>query len=180
MFYVFLIGFIFISIVGTLLHFTYELSNHNKYVALFSAVNESTWEHIKIALTPYFVWSLVDLYLYGNLNNYFFAKLVGVLSIVIIIPIIFYTYQIFTKKPILFIDIITFYVTIFLGQYFSYLSLNMNDVPYFINYLSIILLTIIFGIYITATIMPIKNFLFKDPLTNKYGIKGHAHHEHKN
>lgn len=180
MFYVFLIGFIFISIVGTLLHFTYELSNHNKYVALFSAVNESTWEHIKIALTPYFVWSLVDLYLYGNLNNYFFAKLVGVLSIVIIIPIIFYTYQIFTKKPILFIDIITFYVTIFLGQYFSYLSLNMNDVPHFINYLSIILLTIIFGIYITATIMPIKNFLFKDPLTNKYGIKGHAHHEHKN
>ena len=180
MFYVFLIGFIFISIVGTLLHFTYELSNHNKYVALFSAVNESTWEHIKIALTPYFVWSLVDLYLYGNLNNYFFAKLVGVLSIVIIIPIIFYTYQIFTKQPILFIDIITFYVTIFLGQYFSYLSLNMNDVPHFINYLSIILLTIIFGIYITATIMPIKNFLFKDPLTNKYGIKGHAHHEHKN
>ncbi|MDD5980192.1 MAG: DUF6512 family protein [bacterium] len=180
MFYIFLIGFIFISIVGTLLHFTYELSNHNKYVALFSAVNESTWEHIKIALTPYFVWSLVDLYLYGNLNNYFFAKLVGVLSIVIIIPIIFYTYQIFTKKPILFIDIITFYVAIFLGQYFSYLSLNMNDVPHFINYLSIILLTIIFGIYITATIMPIKNFLFKDPLTNKYGIKGHAHHEHKN
>ena len=180
MFYVFLIGFIFISIVGTLLHFTYELSNHNKYVALFSAVNESTWEHIKIALTPYFVWSLVDLYLYGNLNNYFFAKLVGVLSIVIIIPIIFYTYQIFTKKPILFVDIITFYVTIFLGQYFSYLSLNMNDVPHFINYLSIILLTIIFGIYITATIMPIKNFLFKDPLTNKYGIKGHAHHQHKN
>lgn len=180
MFYVFLIGFIFISIVGTLLHFTYELSNHNKYVALFSAVNESTWEHIKIALTPYFVWSLVDLYLYGNLNNYFFAKLVGVLSIVIIIPIIFYTYQIFTKKPILFVDIITFYVAIFLGQYFSYLSLNMNDVPHFIIYLSIILLTIIFGIYITATIMPIKNFLFKDPLTNKYGIKGHAHHEHKN
>ena len=180
MFYVFLIGFIFISIVGTLLHFTYELSNHNKYVALFSAVNESTWEHIKIALTPYFVWSLVDLYLYGNLNNYFFAKLVGVLSIVIIIPIIFYTYQIFTKKPILFVDIITFYVAIFLGQYFSYLSLNMNDVPHFINYLSIILLTIIFGIYITATIMPIKNFLFKDPLTNKYGIKGHAHHQHKN
>ncbi len=179
MFYIFLIGFIFISIVGTLLHFTYEFSNHNKYVALFSAVNESTWEHIKIALTPYFVWSLVDLYLYGNLGNYFFAKLVGVLSIILIIPIIFYTYQIFTKKPILFVDIITFYIAIFLGQYFSYLVLNMNNVSYLTNYISIVLLTIVFGIYITATIMPVENFLFKDPLTNKYGIKGHKDIKHK-
>lgn len=48
------IGFIVISIVGTLLHFLYEMSGHNKIVAIFAAVNESTWEHIKIALTPTF------------------------------------------------------------------------------------------------------------------------------
>ncbi len=34
---------IFTWILGTLLHFTYELSNENSIVAVFSAVNESTW-----------------------------------------------------------------------------------------------------------------------------------------
>ena len=40
------IGIIFISLIGTLLHFMYEWSGHNKVVSLFAAVNESTWEHI--------------------------------------------------------------------------------------------------------------------------------------
>ena len=60
----FLISFLVISIVGTLLHFVYEWSNHNNIISLFAAVNESTWEHIKIALTPYFLYSLVDGYYY--------------------------------------------------------------------------------------------------------------------
>lgn len=102
---IFIIGFIFISILGSILHFTYELSGHNKYVSLFSAVNESTWEHIKIALTPYFLYSLVDGYYYLNMNNYFPSKLVGLLVIIITIPLLFYGYQIFTKKSILFVDL---------------------------------------------------------------------------
>ena len=45
-----LISIIVISIIGTLSHFLYDISNHNKILGLFTAVNESTWEHIKIAL----------------------------------------------------------------------------------------------------------------------------------
>ena len=26
----------------------------------------------------------------------------------------------------------------------------------------------------TATLLPFKNFMFKDPISNKYGIKGHT------
>ena len=36
------IRFLFISILGVLLHFTYEWSDDNRIVGLFSAVNEST------------------------------------------------------------------------------------------------------------------------------------------
>ena len=50
-----IISVIIISIVGTLSHFLYDISNHNRIVGLFSAVNESTWEHIKIALTDYWM-----------------------------------------------------------------------------------------------------------------------------
>lgn len=38
----FLSRFLFISVLGVLLHFTYEWSGDNPIVALFSAVNEST------------------------------------------------------------------------------------------------------------------------------------------
>ena len=85
------IGFIVISIVGTLLHFLYEISGHNKVVAIFAAVNESTWEHIKIALTPTFLWSLLDGFKYGTNPNYFIAKSASLLIIVFLIPIIFYS-----------------------------------------------------------------------------------------
>ena len=47
-----IINILIISVLGTISHFLYDISGHNKFVGLFTAVNESTWEHIKIALTP--------------------------------------------------------------------------------------------------------------------------------
>ena len=41
-------GFLWTCGVGTLLHFVYEWSGENVLVAAFSAVNESTWEHMKL------------------------------------------------------------------------------------------------------------------------------------
>ena len=43
-----IISTIFIFIFGTILHFTYEWSGENTIVGLFSATNESTWEHLKL------------------------------------------------------------------------------------------------------------------------------------
>jgi len=39
-----LIGIIFIIILGSLLHFTFEWASHQPIVDVFSAVNESLWE----------------------------------------------------------------------------------------------------------------------------------------
>ena len=168
------ISILIISIVGTFLHFLYEISNHNKYVALFAAVNESTWEHIKIALTPTLLWSLYDGFICGRLNNYFVAKSLSLLAIIIIIPTIFYTYTKFTKKSVLVIDILLFYLVIFLAQSIFYYIINFNSLDFIFIYLSVILLFIIFGIYMTATLLPFKNFMFKDPISMEYGLDGHV------
>lgn len=176
---IFIIGTIFICLVGTLLHFLYEMTSHNKIISLFAAVNESTWEHIKIALSPYFLWMMVDGLYYGTNGNYPLAKMLGALVIIILIPTLFYGYQIFTKKAVLFIDIIIFYVSIFLSEYVGFKVLNLAPVSFYYNYISFIILFLIFGFYMVVTLNPIKNFLFKDPITNNYGIKGHSHHNHK-
>ena len=58
-----------ISVIGTLLHFTYKLSNYNFFVGLFSAINESTWEHIKIGLTPLFLFYLWEYFKYQRFKK---------------------------------------------------------------------------------------------------------------
>lgn len=174
-----IIGILFVSIFGTLLHFMYEWSGHKRFVSIFAAVNESTWEHIKIALTPSFIWMLYDGARYGVEPNYFVAKTACLLAIIIIIPVLFYAYQIFTKKAMLPIDIIIFYISIIVSNLLFKYIIGLNSISFFITYFAAILLFVIFGFYMILTLMPFENFIFKDPITKKYGVKGHSHHEHK-
>ncbi len=44
-----LIGVVFIIFLGSALHFTFALSGNQPIVGAFSAVNESVWEHLKLA-----------------------------------------------------------------------------------------------------------------------------------
>ena len=174
-----IIGILFVSIFGTLLHFMYEWSGHKRFVSIFAAVNESTWEHIKIALTPSFIWMLYDGARYGLEPNYFVAKTASLLAIIIIIPVLFYAYQLFTKKDMLIIDIIIFYISIIVSNLLFKYIICLNSISFFITYFAVILLFVIFCFYMILTLMPFENFIFEDPITKKYGVKGHSHHEHK-
>ena len=169
-------GIILICVVGTLLHFVYEWSHHNKIVAIFVAVNESTWEHIKICMTPTILWSL----LYIGKPNYITSLALTLLTIIVLIPILFYTYTAFTKKSMLVIDVICFYITVITSQLVFKYFINMNELPSIYTYLSIGLLVIEMICYFTFTYYPFENFIFKDPITGKYGLEGHpcSHHHH--
>ncbi|MBQ6323612.1 MAG: hypothetical protein IJI22_02135 [Bacilli bacterium] len=173
------VGMILIAVVGTFLHFLYEISDHNKFVAIFAAVNESTWEHIKICMTPTILWSLYDGYIYGLNPNYILGKSLSLFTIIILIPILFYTYTAFTKKSILWVDVICFYITVICsGLVFNYF-INANALPFIYTYLSSILLFIEVGAYMSLTFNPIKNFIFEDPISHKYGLAGHTElHDH--
>lgn len=174
------IGIVLIAVVGTLLHFVYEISGHNKFVAIFAAVNESTWEHIKICMTPTILWSLYDGYVYGLNSNYLIAKSLSLLTIIVLIPILFYTYTAFTKKSILFIDVICFYITVICSQLIFYYFINCAPLPFIYTYLCGILLFIEVGAYMFLTFQPLKHFIFEDPISHKYGLSGHSHkHNHK-
>ena len=134
-----IIGILFVAIFGTLLHFMYEWSGHKRFVSIFAAVNESTWEHIKIALTPSFIWMLYDGARYGVELNYFVAKTASLLAIIIIIPVLFYAYQIFTKKAMLPIDIIIFYISIIVSNLLFKYIIGLNSISFLITYFAVIL-----------------------------------------
>ena len=167
------ISIVVIFALGTLAHFLYDLSHENKILGLFTAVNESTWEHIKIAITPTIIWSLVDGYLFGENPNYFTAKLTSLLILTFFIPFVFYSYTRITKKPVLAIDILTFLAAITLAQISFFTIINIDLAPYWVTYLSAILTFIFFGAYMTLTLMPLKQIIFKDPITHQYGFRAH-------
>ena len=112
-----LIGTIFIIILGSVLHFAFEWSGNQPVVGVFSAVNESVWEHLKLAFWLALLFMLIEYAaLKKKVNNFALAKTIGVYLMVIIIPIVFYSCTAMTGKSIFVIDISTFVVAVIIGQ----------------------------------------------------------------
>ena len=98
---------IFVCIAGTLLHFTYEFFGENNFVALFSAVNESVWEHLKLLFFPLLLTTILGyIYMGKNIPNFLCSKALGIIISMLFIIIFFYTYTGIIGKSILFIDIV--------------------------------------------------------------------------
>lgn len=169
-----------ITLVGSLLHFTYEWSGKNKFVAIFSAVNESTWEHIKLALSAIFLCTLVDIWWLGDNPNYWVARSMSFLVPIVVIPIIFYGYTSFTKRAILPVDISSFVVAAFLSTLTFTAILNTQPVGAVGSVISIATSVVVISMYLLLTRFPLhNNGLFEDPITGQYGYEGYATREHR-
>ncbi len=166
-----ILGLLFTFICGTILHFTYQLSNKNKLVGLFSATNESTFEHIKMGLSARLMYFIIELHFLSSNTNYYFSIMIELLIITVTIPLLFYGYKLITKKSILIFDIAIFYLAILTAAIAGIKVLMGTRVGAFINYHSIIVIILFIGAMIFYTLKPTHNFLFKDPITKKYGMK---------
>ncbi len=161
-----------VTIIGSLLHFTYDWSGQKKWVALFAAVNESTWEHIKLALSGVFCCMLVDVWFLGDNPNYWLARSVSFIAPVVVIPLIFYGYTSFTRRAILPVDIASFAVAAFISSALFVWILESPPIGWVSGFISGIISLIILTSYLLLTYFPIKNnLLFEDPITHKYGLK---------
>ena len=93
LFYWELAGALFTAALGTLLHFVYDWSGGWGAAAAFSAVNESTWEHMKLLFFPMFLTSVVQLCCLGRTYpNFLAVRGVSTLAGTALIPVLFYTY----------------------------------------------------------------------------------------
>jgi len=87
-------GFLFVAAAGTALHFVYDFSGGRALAAAFSAVNESTWEHMKIFFFPFFLFSVAQLWFLGrNYPNFLAVRTLAILFGLALIPVLYYTYS---------------------------------------------------------------------------------------
>lgn len=161
---------IFVLILGVLLHFAYEWSENNTFVGLFGAVNESTWEHLKLIFFPMLITLIVGYFIFKNeFPNYICTKTIGLIASMLFTVIFFYTYTGVIGNNYDFINIGIFFIAVILGEYITYkLTLRNFTCNRYFYTISIILLTSFFLIF---TFNPPKIDLFKSPIDNSYGIQ---------
>ena len=164
-----IISIIFILVLGTILHFTYNLFNQNVLVGIFCAVNESTWEHLKLIYYPMLITIFIGkYYLKDNYSNYLCLKTKGILMSFLFIIIFFYTYTGVIGGNISVFNILSFILAVIFSEVFVYKKLSKTkscDIK-----LAILLLLIIFFCFVIFTFSPPQIGLFKDPITSNYGI----------
>ena len=171
-----LVGMVFIIILGSVLHFTFEWSGSQPVVGVFSAVNESVWEHMKLAFWPSLLFMVIEYGLFKKaVSNFALAKTIGVYLMVFIIPIVFYSYTAFTGGSVFVIDILTFIVSIIVGQLASYKLLTYKRLPTNLEKLSMIALVILGLAFALFTFYPPQLPIFRDPISGEYGIVNHTH-----
>jgi hypothetical protein len=169
-----LVGIVFIIIFGSVLHFTFEWSGSQAVVGVFSAVNESVWEHFKLGFWPAVVFALIEFrYLKKSTNNFLFAKTVGIYLIPLIIMVLFYSYTAIIGESLLVIDILTFIIAVIVGQLVSYRLLTGKTLPYDLDRFSLIALILLGVAFVLFTFYPPQLPMFQDPITGEYGIISH-------
>lgn len=163
---------IFVSILGTLLHFTYEWSGDNKIVAAFSAVNESTWEHLKLLFFPMLITTIMGYFYIGkDVTNFLCAKTCGIITAILFVVVFFYTYTGVIGKNFAILDIGSFFVAVVLGEYIGYKIMTSINTKFKCNAkLAVITLAVLFAVFVMFTYFTPQIGLFKDPVKNGYGI----------
>ena len=87
-----------------------------------SYVDESTWEHMKLLFFPMFFYGiLAHLFLKTDCPCISYAYPIGILIGTPAIPVIFYTYTGVLGNNYMFLDILTFYISVILAYTVIYL-----------------------------------------------------------
>ena len=163
-------GFFITSLLGTLLHFLYDWLGETIWIAPFSGVNESTWEHMKLLFWPMFLFATVQSIFFYEKEIFWRIKLKGILLGIILIPIIFYTYNGVIGKSPDWANISIFFVSGAISYLYETRLFNFDKMPYRPSKSPQITLCIVALLFILFTFFTPQIGIFRDPITGTYGI----------
>ena len=163
-------GFAFVALGGTLLHFLYEWLGEAVWIAPISGINESTWEHMKLLFVPSFLFAILQSFFFRSREDFWCVKMRGILLGIILIPILFYTYNGAIAKSPDWLNIAIFFLSAAIA--FIYETRLFKSKKFVCGSQRAALLTLValFLIFVLFTFMTPELNIFKDPLSGTYGI----------
>jgi hypothetical protein len=165
-------GAVAILLVGSFLHFAYELSAFSLPVAIFGSVNESTWEHLKLFVWPGLGFAIVQhAYLRDEVNNFWLAKAAAMAVTALGIVLSFYFYLGIALplygRGFLAADIGTAVFGIALGQWVSWRLLTAPPKAAWTRIAGVVAIVLMITAVVVFTFAPPRVFLFE----NFYGYQ---------
>ena len=156
-------GFAAATFGGTILHFLYDWTGGSILVSPFSGVNESTWEHMKLLFWPLFLFALVQRLFFRDQKNYWCVKLAEILLGLLLIPVLFYTFNgVFGKSPD-WINIAIFYISAAFVFLFEWWAFKKDWLPCQSPWLAFAAICLIGVLFVVFTYAPPQIPLFRDP-----------------
>lgn len=167
-----LAGFAAVSALGSLLHFAYEWSGGSVFAAVFSAVNEATWEHMKLLFWPAFFFSVLQVCVMGKTYpNFLAVRAVSILTGLALIPVLFYTYTGVLGYHVMWADLAVFFLAA-LGMFLlddRLLRRNCLCEPWQ-QLAGLAVLWLLAFLFIWCTFRPPEIALWRDPVTGSIGL----------
>ena len=163
-------GFGITAVGGTLLHFLYDWTGEALLCAPFSGVNESIWEHMKLLYFPMAAFALVQRHYFRERTGFWTVKLCGISLGLVLIPVIFYTYNGVIGRSPDWLNIAIFFVCAAIAYIYETKQFAKNETPCKLKALSLALLCLIAVLFAVFTFLTPEIYIFKDPLTGTYGI----------
>ena len=161
-------------LLGVFLHFAYDLLGQNVIAGIFTPVNESVWEHLKLIFIPFTLFS-IGFYFYTKrkFSNMLIVTLFGNIVGMFVVTTLYYLGDaIFTQDNMVY-NIIIYAISVISSYFIFYLGIYNKE---FIDetkdstLLGACTLALLFAIFITNTFSPIKIDMTRDPVTKTYGI----------
>ena len=163
-------GFALTSLLGTLLHFLYDLTGGSAFVAPFSGVNESTWEHMKLLFWPMLLFCVIQSRFFRDREDFLCIKLKGALIGLGLIPVLFYTYNGVIGRSPDWINITIFFISAAIAYLYEARRLKGDEMRHCSKRGTIIIFCVIALMFIIFTFKTPELGIFRDPLTGGYGI----------
>ena len=164
------IGFGVTAAGGTLLHFLYDWLGSAAWIAPFSGINESTWEHMKLLFWPTFIFAIVQSFFFRDRENFWCVKLRGILYGLALIPILFYTYNGVVGKSPDWLNISIFFISAAAMYIYETQLFNKDKTRCRYPRLAFFLLCLIGFLFVIFTFRTPEIGIFLDPITGTYGI----------
>ncbi len=165
-----IVGTIIAAILGSALHFAYDFSGGNMLVGLFTPINESTWEHLKLLAFPFLLLQLFEYFIFSkNESGFWTGRLLALLAGMSTIVGAFYIYTGILGYNYFIVDILIFFLGVAISFYLSYIwSKNGTFSNGKYEGVAIILIGVLIALFFIFTVFPPAIGLFVSPVSNGF------------